>query len=76
MAKVRTTYCRTYFYNGGMRAKSLLFKTPEELSLELMKERPKVMERIPLHYIASYCGIKPESLSRIRKRLSEKSVDK
>lgn len=60
----------------AMRAKSLLFKTPEELYLELMKERPKIMERIPQHYIASYCGIKPESLSRIRKRLSENSVNK
>lgn len=51
------------------RNKSLLFNTPEELYLKLMKERPKVIERIPQHYIASYLGIKPESLSRIRKRL-------
>ena len=64
------------FIKAELRAKSLLFKTPEELYLELMKERPKVMERIPQHYIASYCGIKPESLSRIRKRLSEKPVSK
>ncbi|NBP69474.1 MAG: Crp/Fnr family transcriptional regulator [Cytophagia bacterium] len=51
------------------RNKSLLFNTPEERYLKLMKERPKVIERIPQHYIASYLGIKPESLSRIRKRL-------
>lgn len=53
------------------RNKSLLFNTPEERYLKLMKERPKVIERIPQHYIASYLGIKPESLSRIRKRLME-----
>jgi CRP/FNR family transcriptional regulator, anaerobic regulatory protein len=53
------------------RNKSLLFNSPEERYLKLMKERPKVMERIPQHYIASYLGIKPESLSRIRKRLTE-----
>ncbi len=64
------------FVMVAVRAQSLLFKTPEELYLDLMKERPKVIERIPQHYIASYCGIKPESLSRIRKRLSEKPVDK
>ncbi|RIV17788.1 Crp/Fnr family transcriptional regulator [Fibrisoma montanum] len=53
------------------RTASLLFDTPEERYLKLIKERPKVMERIPLHHIASYLGIKPESLSRIRKRLAE-----
>lgn len=64
------------FIMVDIRAKNLLFKTPQELYLQLMKERPKVMEKIPQHYIASYCGIKPESLSRIRKRLSGKSVNK
>lgn len=53
------------------RNKALLFNTPEERYLNLMKERPKVFERVPQQYIASYLGIKPESLSRIRKRLME-----
>jgi Mn-dependent DtxR family transcriptional regulator len=53
------------------RTASLLFDTPEERYLKLIAERPKVMERIPLHHIASYLGIKPESLSRIRKRLAD-----
>ncbi len=44
-------------------------QTPEERYLNLIKERPKVIERIPQHYIASYLGIKPPSLSRIRKRI-------
>jgi len=51
------------------RAQSLLFDSPEELYIRLMKERPKVIENMPLRYIASYLGIQPESLSRIRKRL-------
>lgn len=55
----------------SQRNKSLLFNTPEERYLNLMKERPKVFERVPQQYIASYLGIKPESLSRIRKRLME-----
>lgn len=42
----------------------------EERYLKLIKERPKVVERIPLKYIASYLNMKPESLSRIRSRLS------
>ncbi len=44
-------------------------QSAEERYLNLMKERPKVFERIPQHYIASYLGIKPPSLSRIRKRI-------
>ncbi len=55
----------------SQRNKSLLFNSPEERYLNLMKERPKVFERVPQQYIASYLGIKPESLSRIRKRLTE-----
>jgi len=46
--------------------------TPEEKYLLLMKEQPQVFQRIPLHYIASYLSIEPESLSRLRKRLTEK----
>ena len=46
--------------------------TPEERYLLLMKEQPQVFRRVPLHYIASYLSIEPESLSRLRKRLTEK----
>ena len=53
------------------RTASFLFDSPEERYLSLLRERPKVLERIPLHHIASYLGIKPESLSRIRKRLAD-----
>ena len=45
--------------------------TPEERYRKLMQERPKVMQRVSQHHIASYLGIKPESLSRIRKRLTD-----
>ncbi|MBX2961424.1 MAG: Crp/Fnr family transcriptional regulator [Cyclobacteriaceae bacterium] len=53
------------------RNKSLLFNSPEERYLKLIKERPKVMANVPLKYIASYLGITPEALSRIRKRLAD-----
>ncbi len=51
------------------RNEMLTNQTAEERYLNLMRERPKVFERVPQHYIASYLGIKPPSLSRIRKRL-------
>ncbi len=43
--------------------------SPEERYLALLKNRPDLIERVPQHQIASYLGIKPESLSRIRKRI-------
>jgi CRP-like cAMP-binding protein len=46
--------------------------TPEEKYLLLMRDQPQLIQRIPLHYIASYLSIEPESLSRLRKRLTEK----
>lgn len=45
---------------------------PQERYLNLMKSRPELFERIPQHYIASYLGLQPQSLSRIRKRIFEK----
>ena len=43
--------------------------SPEERYRALLKHRPDLVQRAPQHQIASYLGIKPESLSRIRKRL-------
>jgi len=46
--------------------------TPEERYGDLVEKRPDLLRRIPQYQIASYLGVKPESLSRIRKRLLEK----
>jgi CRP-like cAMP-binding protein len=46
--------------------------SPEEKYLTLIEKYPQVFQRIPLHYIASYLGVEPESLSRLRKRLLQK----
>jgi CRP/FNR family transcriptional regulator, anaerobic regulatory protein len=60
------------FLGVRKRAEMLENQTAEERYLSLMKDRPKVFERVPQHYIASYLGIKPPSLSRIRKRILAK----
>lgn len=49
-----------------------IMSNPEERYLRLMKERKELLQRIPQHQIASYIGVTPESLSRIRKRLAVK----
>jgi CRP/FNR family transcriptional regulator, anaerobic regulatory protein len=57
------------FLSLSMLNKMLTNEEPQQRYLNLMKQRPDVVEKIPQHYIASYLGIKPESLSRIRKRI-------
>lgn len=52
------------------RELSLLRDTAEERYLKLFKERPNLIQYIPLKYICSYIGITPQALSRIRKRIS------
>lgn len=37
----------------------------------LIKERPQLFHRVPQYHIATYLGIRPESLSRIRRRISK-----
>lgn len=44
--------------------------SPEQRYLKLLKSRPGLFQRIPQYHLASYIGVKPESLSRIRKRLA------
>ena len=41
----------------------------EQRYLKLMKNYPSILQNIPLKYIASYLGINPGSLSRIRKEI-------
>lgn len=61
------------FFATLNRATTVKVESPEEKYLQLAKEQPDLFQRIPLHYIASYLGIEPESLSRLRKRLTIKS---
>lgn len=43
--------------------------SPEERYLNLLATKSHLLERVPHHQIASYLGMKPQSLSRIRKRI-------
>lgn len=51
------------------------FKTssPEQRYLNLLQKRPDLIQRVPQNQLASYLGIKPQSLSRLRSRILEKS---
>ena len=47
-------------------------ETPEEKYLRFINEEPLLLQRIPLYHIASYLAMTPETLSRIRKKISGK----
>lgn len=58
-----------FFHQAQGRTEYLLLFNHEKRYLQLLKEHPKIIERIAAFHIASYLGIKNQSLSRIKKRL-------
>jgi CRP-like cAMP-binding protein len=51
------------------------FKTssPEQRYQNLLTKRPDLLQRVPQHQLASYLGIKPQSLSRLKARIIQKN---
>jgi CRP-like cAMP-binding protein len=58
------------FLKKFKRELSLLNETAEQRYQNLFTEQSQLIREIPLKYIASYIGITPQALSRIRKRIS------
>lgn len=58
------------FLAKSRRELSLLKYTAKERYLRLFTEQPHILRQIPLKYVASYIGITPQGLSRIRKQIS------
>lgn len=54
----------------AQRELSFLNKTAEERYLDLFETRPELIKYIPLKYVASYIGVTPQALSRIRRRIT------
>lgn len=44
----------------------------EQRYLRILEKRPQLLQLVPQYQIASYVGVKPESLSRIRKRMGDR----
>ena len=59
--------------NQRMKYDDFVKLSPEDRYQNLQKTSQDLLNRVPQYLIASYLGIKPESLSRIRKRLNKKS---
>jgi CRP-like cAMP-binding protein len=52
------------------RTSSLLLETAEARYKKIVDRNPKLLQRVPQYMIASYIGVTPEALSRIRKRIA------
>ncbi|RTY68354.1 Crp/Fnr family transcriptional regulator [Flavobacterium sp. GSP27] len=55
------------------RINSTLTETAEEKYTNLGIAYPGIVQRVPQHMIASYLGLKPETLSRVRKQINNRS---
>lgn len=60
------------YIHSLQRIERIYSTSAEERYLKLMEASPNMLQQVPQHYIASFLGIKPQSLSRIRKQLLEK----
>jgi CRP-like cAMP-binding protein len=54
---------------------AFIASSPEERFKTLQMKRPSLIDRVPQHQLASYLGITPESLSRIKKRIHQDPAD-
>ena len=55
------------------REASFLLDSPEDRYQKLFLQSPEILQRAPQYHIASYLGITPETLSRIRRKLAKPS---
>lgn len=64
----RIIYEKSLIYNE-QRTNDIVALSAEQRYLKIVKDNPAMIQNVPLQYIASFIGIKPESLSRIRKQI-------
>ena len=62
-------FAESEFLQTEERLISLLFTTASERYMKLIQNNPELLQRMPLECLASYLGITPVSLSRIRAKL-------
>ena len=60
-----------FFIQSQLRTENLLFLTHEQRYVNLLRDHQNIVQRVASFHIASYLGIKNQSLSRIKKRLQK-----
>lgn len=68
--KLAAIILQEQFFRAENREYALLELSPEERFHKLLAEHPKLFKRVPLHFVAGYLAITPETLSRYRNKKS------
>lgn len=67
---LKNHYVEQSFMEIARHGANLAMLDAKQRYYKFMKEKPHLLDRVPQYYIAAYLGIKPQSLSRIRKEAS------
>ncbi len=70
--KARKHMLQSMLVEALKRVETFVVESPEDRYKKLLKEQSEISDRVQDKHIASFLGITPVSLSRIRKRISEK----
>ena len=70
--KMRVEFAQKMLLESLKRIESFVLDKPEERYQKLIAQKPEIIQRVADKHIASYIGVTPVSLSRIRKRLASK----
>ena len=71
LKSVRGAVTARLFEGARARATELQQFSAEDRYRRLLERSPHVVQRVPLYHVASYLGVTPEALSRIRRRVAE-----
>ena len=69
LEKVASKMSETAYQNVHKRAFTLLTMNAKERYLQILKEEPYLLNKFQHYLIASYIGVAPQSLSRLRKEI-------
>jgi CRP-like cAMP-binding protein len=70
LIKTRLGFAEKMFLDALKRVESFVLDKPEERYQKLIIQKPEIVKRVADKHIASFIGVTPVSLSRIRKRLA------
>lgn len=73
LERVARAVLEDYFGRLQVMMATYVTDTPAQRYLRLLETRPELIQRVPQYQLASYVGVKPESLSRMRKRMQRQA---
>lgn len=71
-ANLRKLFLKLYehiYIKGTKRQISFITDTQTERYFKILNEQPELLQTVPIQFIASFLGMKPETLSRIRRKM-------